>query len=775
MKSETDPTLETLKSPQKRCFTLDSPYTLVFLSLLIGFFYITCSTPLNGWRDGPEFSVTATYLDVAHPSGFPTFNLLAKIATWIPLGSLGFRVTVFTAIVSALSLFLMASLLIRLHGLDKDRAKSLPFLLAPILAFALDRAVFVSSTELEVYSLHTFFLILLFYCATRWHEGSGIKWLFAGGFLYGLSSGNHGSMCLYLPVLLLLTFYGEPAIENDGKKSRHLKRLGFLILFFLIGLSVYLFLLIRSGTEHLPVDFGRTYNLERLWYHISDAKDAEYHFKGVLNQNELLFLIKIQISNLTSPIFWLTIPFFIWGLRYLWLKFQILSVAAILLILINLGFFYYWVDGSAAFIPSICTYIIVTALGVGELGRRLTGKAFKPLVSAALALIMVVQVVSMGKDRLSERDTLSGYQSVEFYFHDLAAVPPDSILAYSAGWFAVLSLQYVYATRPDLTIVLMSSLYQPEFMAYPRPQNQPYAFFPKAQDGSLISPTEENYAGLFFATNAIHGKRIFLQYGQEVSYFLPYLEPTPTLQWMGELIADSSTGQNALDNGSYTLFLKRSQQYFESIDSDPNFPPATKLLPYLFYINRTVLDYTYKNHLYDITGETIKKFLDIFAYKNGKQLLPYDIILNSYALYANACRHQQNYKEAEDAVMTLLKVRPNYDITYILQGLIYDIQNKGQEALNSFQTAYTLNPDSRNAAQRYAYALAKYKSLSDAIHFLDNYIQFLDKEQLYNSKNIMTYQKQCLLLDPTLPELPQGNLLLQLYFKGMQHEASDDD
>ncbi|MDR2457242.1 MAG: DUF2723 domain-containing protein [Clostridiales Family XIII bacterium] len=733
--------------------SLDSCYTLAILALIITIFYIVCSSPLYGWRDSPEFAVTTTYLDVAHPSGYPTYSLLAKAATWLPLGSIGFRVTIFTAFAGGLSLFILALLLKRLHNLDNELPSALPWLFAPILILALDKAVFVSSTELEVYSLHTVFILILFYCATRWHEGSGIKWLYAGGFIYGLSSGNHGSMCLYLPVLLLLTFYGEPPKENDGNKLRHIKRLGLLVAFFLIGLSIYIYLIIRSNTGYLPVDFGHPRTLHEFWLHISDAKDSDYHFKPIINQEELFYLVKTQAHNLIYPIFWISIPFFLWGLKFLWTKFQIMSVALIILILINICFFYYWIDGSAAFIPSIFAYFILVSLGLGEVGRKIRGKkSIQPIVSVALVAVTIFSVISLGKNRLSELDTISGYQYNEMVFPDVSKVPPDSIIINSATWFPMLALQYVYAVRPDVSLIFTSGLIQPLFFSYPTPKTHPFIIFPKEITGELISPFSENFRQLFLIVNYNSDKAIFVQYGDEAFTLMDYLEPNPQYMWMGKLNLDYAAGWFALKNGEYDNYLQRTQKYFDNIKSDPNIPFSQNISTVLFLINRPVMEYTYQNKLYEGTAETIKKFLELFDGKNERTTLSRDYLLNSMALYTNSLRQLKKFNQAESVAFDLIKNYPDFYLNYITLANIYDDQNKGEDTLNSLRYAVELNPYYNNSATLYFFSIAKYHSISEAITFIDSHMAFLEKEGLYRSKRIMEFHKACLLLSPSKPD-----------------------
>jgi tetratricopeptide (TPR) repeat protein len=762
------------KSAAAWLFSLDSRRALCVCALLAAVFYIVCSTPQTGFRDGPEFSVTASCLDIAHPAGFPLYSLTAKAATWIPFGSIGFRVTMFTAFAGALSLLMMALLLIRLHNLERGLPPALPWLLSPILIFALDKAVFVSSSELEVYSLHTFFVLLLLFCAVKWHDGSGVKWLYAGGFLYGLSAGNHGSMCLYLPVLLILTFWGEPPGENDGKKIRHLKRLGLLILFFLIGLSVYLYLIIRANASNLPVNFGYPHNWGRFWTHITDAKDADYHFKALSSPEEFIALLKVQFSNLCSPLFFPALPFFAWGLRFLWKKFQILSVALVLLILTNLSFFYYWIDGSAAFIPSIAAFAVLSALGLGEFGRHINKKKLlKLIVSAAAAAVVLLTVITMGKARISERETVSGYQYIELFYPDLSRVPPESIIVHHAGWLSLVSLQNVYGARPDLTLMLMGGLMAPSYMNYPRPDAMPLAHFPLNEAGGLISPFMPDYNSLFFTTNLERGKRIFIQYGEEAEIYFDYMEPVAYLMWMGELKSDPAAGWNALQDGSYDKFFNRARNYIRLIKSDRSAPLAPKLPTFLFYFLGPVLVFAFDHDLYGITDETLKTYLDSFDC-DGCRLLTPDLTFTGYALYANTLRRIGKYNEAEKAAERLIAIRPYFSVSHEILGLIYNGQNRGPEAIREFKMAVELYPYSPPLFQRLFYASAKYQSMSEALSLIDAQIALLDKEGLQNTKAILEYVKACFLLDPGLDELPAGNLHLERYNRSTGYNPEEE-
>ncbi|MDR1166469.1 MAG: DUF2723 domain-containing protein [Deltaproteobacteria bacterium] len=748
----------------------DSNFALLFLALLATFFYIAVATAGYGWRDGPEFAVTATYLDVAHPSGFPTYNLLAKILTWLPLGAIGFRVTVFTAMMGGLSLFLLAALARSLHKLDPARP-AYGSLLAPVLFYGLCQAVFVAATELEVYSLNSAFLLLLILLATKWREGRGEGFLYLGGFVYGLSCGNHAAMSLYLPFLALLAWWGEPSsFPRAGARSRNLKRLGILALLFLAGLSVYLLLYVRSQTDSLPVDFGRTNSLARFWNHISDAKDSEYHFKGVTQTEDLLFFLQVQFRNLTSPLFWLSLPFVGWGLRFLWRRFQILSVALVALILINMGFFYYWIDGSSAFIPSVTAYFILFCVGLGQAGRWLRERPALPreIATALGAAVLALSFLSLGRDRLQNAETVSGFQSTELFFPDLAALPPDSLVIHHAAWFPLLALQYVYGTRPDVSLIFASGLLAPRLMAPPEPIKLPLAYFPTDGDGDLLSPLTPGFPNFFLNANMDRGRHVFTQYGTEIAFLTPYLRPGEEFLWLAEIKRDPNAGISAILDGTYERYLRRLTRYFSAFPAEEGVPIPPKAPAQMYYVLREILEFTFKHREYLLTAETADKFLAAFSLGGLNYLLPTDVLLNAKGLVANSYRLARDFPKAEAATRDLIALRPHLVINWILLGLIYDNQRLIPQTLEAWRKAVDLDPYSNTAVNRYFLALAKYRSLKEATDFIGPLIAQMDKDGLYFTRDLYAYYRDCLALPPTRELPPEGNFLYRSIYEGKE-------
>jgi hypothetical protein len=129
--------------------------------LLILPIYLLTMGRVVGRADVFEFQVVAYQLGIAHPTGYPLFLLLGKLFTFLPLGSVAWRVNLSAVVYAAITAVLLAYLGWRLYGRYR------PALLAAV-ALALTPTFWSQAIEAEVYTLHTLFVTA---CAAD-HGGS---------------------------------------------------------------------------------------------------------------------------------------------------------------------------------------------------------------------------------------------------------------------------------------------------------------------------------------------------------------------------------------------------------------------------------------------------------------------------------------------------------------------------------------------------------------------------------------------------------------------------
>ena len=163
--------------------------------------YIRTLAPSLLWGDSAEFQTLSYTLGMTHPSGYMTQVMLGKLFTYIPVGSIAYRVNLMSAFFGALAVaetYLIVCLLggLRMAGLSAS------ILLALTEGFWW-RALLAESYAPAAGMLATIWLLVLLWRNTR-------KWsyLFLAGLAGGLSLGIHSTVVMTgasVLVFMLLT------------------------------------------------------------------------------------------------------------------------------------------------------------------------------------------------------------------------------------------------------------------------------------------------------------------------------------------------------------------------------------------------------------------------------------------------------------------------------------------------------------------------------------------------------------------------------------------
>lgn len=235
--------------------------------------YLATVCPTISFRDSPEFIDTAFTLGIGHPAGFPTYNLLAKAFTFVPFASIAVKVNLFSALFACFTLVCLfwtsLKLLQLIFGREEESFRHVWAALLPAGLLAFSPPFWKHAIVAEVYTLHAFFTCVIILLLLVWREKEDIRFLYSAALVYGLSAGNHATVAFYLPAVLVLFFCWN--------REDRIRRLSTAILFFLVGLSVYLYLPVRSLAEP-TFDWGNPETVERFVYHVTDRKDAATHF-----------------------------------------------------------------------------------------------------------------------------------------------------------------------------------------------------------------------------------------------------------------------------------------------------------------------------------------------------------------------------------------------------------------------------------------------------------------------------------------------------------------
>jgi Protein O-mannosyl-transferase TMEM260-like len=254
---------------------------LLILSFLLPFvLYLFTLYPGLTFTDNGELASACASLGIAHPTGYPLFTILGHLWTYLPISnSIIFELNIFSAFLTALSasvFFLIINLVIGRFNPNKLSESNINILsFVGALFYASGSVTWAQGTSLEVYSLHLLLINIALYCFLRGDFSGERKYILLGAFSLGLSFSNHLTTILVIPALTFLHFYKPNGW--DFKKSNFTNAFVPSIL-LLIGLSLYLYLPLRSAQDPL-FDWG---DVSRSWdkfiYHITGSQYQVWMF-----------------------------------------------------------------------------------------------------------------------------------------------------------------------------------------------------------------------------------------------------------------------------------------------------------------------------------------------------------------------------------------------------------------------------------------------------------------------------------------------------------------
>lgn len=206
------------------------PTSSVFLVVFAVLLYALCPNVYVG--DSGLFQAASFSLGSAHPPGYPLFILTGKLASFLPLGNIAFRVNLVSALFTALT-----AVMVFVISVDLTSNKYASWSAA--LICSISPVLLPESLKAEVYTVNSFIAMLVFFCGLRLLKGANFtRFTLLGFFLVGLGMGNHHTTGFMGLVLLL------PVCIRW--KEMTVKWFFWGLLFFSLGLSVNLHLYFRS-------------------------------------------------------------------------------------------------------------------------------------------------------------------------------------------------------------------------------------------------------------------------------------------------------------------------------------------------------------------------------------------------------------------------------------------------------------------------------------------------------------------------------------------------
>jgi hypothetical protein len=256
-----------MSTPRARHLPIDLLLGLGVAAVALGLYLPTLAPGLT-WAhhgaDGGDLLAAVATRGVPHPSGYPTYVLLGRLAAHLPAGDLARRLTLSSALAAAASAGAVYAAARALAPGVRDPWAARALAAGVALAWAAGRTLWSQAVIVEVYALGALAAALALALAL----GAGARASRWGvlGLVLGLGLGNHLTLALSLPGLLILLW--------PGRSARRLALLGGGLL---LGLAVYAYVPL-AGAGDPPVYWGQPDRPAGFWWLVSGRLYHGYAF-----------------------------------------------------------------------------------------------------------------------------------------------------------------------------------------------------------------------------------------------------------------------------------------------------------------------------------------------------------------------------------------------------------------------------------------------------------------------------------------------------------------
>jgi hypothetical protein len=282
---------------QKGIFAFENIISVaVFIFFLAVYTKTLCPTVF--WWDSGELIANIAVLGIPHRPSFPIYVLLGRFFSFFPFGTFAFKVNFLSSFFASLSLAIFFKIFVETLNLffpEMAKRKQLVMFSAFffILVFGFTYSFWIQAVRAEVYSLNIFFFSLLLLLSILYVKDGNLKYIYLFFFLFGLGLGNHHlSLLSSAPALFFLL--STSSVIRHSSSVMHLKRFPLYVLFFLSGLSIYLYLPVRS-LSHPLLAWGEVKSLSssaNSIFALDTIKNLDFGFlSNISNKFSQIFLL----------------------------------------------------------------------------------------------------------------------------------------------------------------------------------------------------------------------------------------------------------------------------------------------------------------------------------------------------------------------------------------------------------------------------------------------------------------------------------------------------
>ena len=326
--------------------------------------------------DTPMFQFIGRELGVAHNPGYPLYVLVTYPIAMLPIGSLPYRINLFSAVCGALAVAL-GFLVARRLGCGKAAS------LAASLGLAFGQVFWSQAVIAEVFTMHAALVAGLLLCTLEWGRSRRASWTYAGVVALAAGIAHDTTIVAFLPAMAAYVLLTDPAFLL--RLRTRLTTAAILA----AGLLPYLFIVIRSNQQGAYLE-SRATSVAETPDVILDRQfgDRVFAFDWLTVVTDRLpdIVMRVMASELTLPGLALAIAGAGFLLRRRLAEALLLLVGALAVLVFVLN--YSDVDTPVSLIPALLVLWLLAAVGAERLAGLVRERvaASHAIVFAALLL-----------------------------------------------------------------------------------------------------------------------------------------------------------------------------------------------------------------------------------------------------------------------------------------------------------------------------------------------------------------------------------------------------
>jgi hypothetical protein len=233
----------------------------IAVALLTGtLFLVTLRPDVGGTEDSPKFQFLGQVLGTAHTPGYPFYTIATYLFTRVPIGTLAYRVNLFSAVAGVLSclcIFFIA------RRLNVSRLLSA----AAALAAATGYPVWSNAVTAEVYTLSALMSAATILFLIAWAQTGKLWRLYLACAIFAAGLGNHLTIVGLLPAALLYGIFKDRSVLKP-------RVVGVAALIGALGVAQYGFIALRT-IQGAPYLEARATTLRGI-YDVIIARDVSW-------------------------------------------------------------------------------------------------------------------------------------------------------------------------------------------------------------------------------------------------------------------------------------------------------------------------------------------------------------------------------------------------------------------------------------------------------------------------------------------------------------------